>query len=84
LFLPEYYDAGWKASVDGEEACVIRANASFRAIPIKKGQHIVNVYYSPGIFYIGLFLSALTILFAIVFLFSQHIMKKSNAIPPID
>ena len=61
LFVPEYYDRGWKACVDGESIEIIRADASFRAIPITKGAHIVTMHYSPYIVYVGAAISLMSI-----------------------
>jgi len=78
LFIPEYYDDGWKATVDGEETPVIRANASFRGIPITEGSHLVKVYYAPQMFYIGLFISIITILMAALFSFWEFKKRIST------
>ncbi|HVQ28765.1 MAG TPA: YfhO family protein, partial [Vicinamibacteria bacterium] len=51
LVVVESYHPGWKAFVDGEETVVLRANALFRAVPIRPGRHqVVFEYRSPAAF----------------------------------
>ncbi len=45
VVLDNYYKA-WHAEVDGREAPLLRANHTFRAIPIPAGQHDVVMRYS--------------------------------------
>lgn len=42
-----YYDA-WKALVDGRPTPLLRANYTFRAIPVPGGQHTVEMVYESG------------------------------------
>ncbi len=50
LFLSEvYYPAGWKAFIDGKELEIYRANHSFRAFVVPKGEHTIEMkYHSKG------------------------------------
>ncbi len=57
LFLTDNFSKGWKASVDGKEVPVFRANYTFRAIPVEKGKHIVKFYYNPFSFKLGVYLA---------------------------
>ncbi len=54
LFLSEIYYPGWKASVDGRSAPILKANYAFRAVQVDKGSHIVELVFSPSSFRIGL------------------------------
>jgi len=47
MLLDNYYPA-WEATVDGNEVPIVRANYTFRAIPVPAGDHTVRVYYYPG------------------------------------
>lgn len=60
LFLSENYFPGWKASVDGKETKILRANYTFRAIPMGSGEHRVKIYYQPKSFQLGLIISLLS------------------------
>ncbi len=45
----EAYDPGWKGSVDGKDAPVVRANGFSMAIPVIAGKHSVRMRYQlPG------------------------------------
>jgi len=47
MVLDNYYPA-WKATVSGKPVEILRANYTFRAIPIKAGQHDVVMRFDPG------------------------------------
>jgi hypothetical protein len=44
MILDNYFPA-WQAEVDGRAASVVRANYTFRAVPIPAGEHDVRFYY---------------------------------------
>jgi hypothetical protein len=47
LVLSDAYDPGWRATVDGAEAAVLRANVAFRAVAVAPGRHTVVLRYRP-------------------------------------
>lgn len=47
LFLSDAYYPGWRASVDGVDTPILRADYAFRAISIPSGSHEVKFYYDP-------------------------------------
>ncbi|KIX15766.1 hypothetical protein X474_03170 [Dethiosulfatarculus sandiegensis] len=66
LIITDSYYKGWKASVDGEPAELLKADFHFRGVGLSKGWHEVKLTYSPWwkiwlpIFsFLGLFLSIL-------------------------
>jgi hypothetical protein len=61
LVLTDAYDPGWRATVDGQPAPVLRANAAFRAVPIGAGPHVVELVYRPRSATIGLAVSMATL-----------------------
>ncbi|HEX7041816.1 MAG TPA: YfhO family protein [Patescibacteria group bacterium] len=54
LFLSDNYYPGWKAYVDGVPTPIYRADYTFRAVEVPKGDHTVIFSYQPNSFYIGL------------------------------
>lgn len=54
LFLSDNYYPGWRVSVDGKDGKIYRANYSFRAVPVQKGNHTVIFSYYPMSFDTGL------------------------------
>lgn len=60
LVLSEIQYPSWKATVDGREVPLYRADYALRAIPVEKGSHRVSCYFSPDVFKKGLALSLLS------------------------
>jgi Bacterial membrane protein YfhO len=54
LVLADAHDPGWRASVDGEPATLLRANVAFRAVPVPAGRHTVELVYRPRRLLLGL------------------------------
>ncbi len=54
LFLSDVYEDGWKASVDGKETALLRANYAFRAVSVPAGTHEVRMFYRPRSVTIGI------------------------------
>jgi uncharacterized membrane protein YfhO len=52
--LADAYDPGWRASVDGERAALLRANVAFRAVAVPQGRHVVELVYRPRAVVLGL------------------------------
>lgn len=80
LFISDNYYPGWKVSIDGENGKIYRADYSFRAVPIVKGDHEVIFSYYPKSFDLGLKVSLITfsslILFTILLKFKYYYVKK--------
>lgn len=62
LVLSEVYYPGWRATVDGQPAPILRANYAFRAVRLGPGQHHVVMTFTPLSWYVGLAISGLTLL----------------------
>jgi len=56
LLLNDRFDPGWKVSVDGKPATLLRANFLMRGVQLPAGQHTVVFSYQPAskVFYISL------------------------------
>jgi hypothetical protein len=61
LVVADAWAPGWRASVDGHEAPVLRANVAFRAVPVPAGDHDVQLVYRPPAIRYGLAASAATL-----------------------
>jgi len=70
LVITEMWYPGWKATVDGRPATVLRVGGSFCAVQVQPGSHEVVLKYKPDSYSEGLFLScigvALTLLCLVV------------------
>ncbi|MEX2012945.1 MAG: YfhO family protein [Candidatus Levyibacteriota bacterium] len=54
LFLSDNYYRGWKASINGSDIPIYRANYSFRAVPVKEGNYLIKFEYQPSSFFLGI------------------------------
>jgi hypothetical protein len=61
LYVSDNYYPGWKATVDGNETGILRANYTFRAVPLAPGEHVVRMYYDPWSFKAGLIVSLVSL-----------------------
>jgi hypothetical protein len=52
------WDPWWRATVDGRETPVLRANVAFRAVRVAAGEHVVAMRYRPLPVYVGVACSA--------------------------
>jgi hypothetical protein len=59
LVLSDLYSPGWRASVDGADVPILRANYTFRLIEVPAGRFTVDFRYRPMSVLIGAILSAL-------------------------
>jgi hypothetical protein len=62
LVINDSWGPGWKAYVDDVEQPVLRANYAFRGVVLPEGEHRVVLLYRPSAFFIGLIISAGTLL----------------------
>ncbi len=62
LVLSEVWYPGWRATVDGASAPVLRANYAFRALRLVPGQHQVYLTFAPRSWAVGLAISGLAAL----------------------
>ena len=62
LVTSDTYYPGWRASVDGQEAPLYRADYAIRGVMLTPGPHTVTFDYWPRSFYLGAAISALTLI----------------------
>jgi hypothetical protein len=68
LVILDSFFPGWKAFVDGREVEILKADYLFRAIPLQKGKHVIEMRYEPSGYKAGKWISAAG-LFLVVSLF---------------
>ena len=62
LFLSFLYSPGWTAFVDGEKVPVYKADGSFIAIPVPKGEHVFELRYRTPLILEGLFVTVSSVI----------------------
>jgi hypothetical protein len=60
LVLSDVFYPGWRATVDGTRARVLRADYAFRAVEVPAGDHIIEMTFAPWTWHAGLALSIVT------------------------
>ncbi len=66
LVLSEVYYPGWQATVDGAPAHIYRAQYALRAIPLRAGEHHVELAFRPATFTAGAAVSAAALLAVLI------------------
>jgi hypothetical protein len=66
LVLSYTYYPGWRATVDGQPAEILRANYAFMAVPLKPGEHQVVLRYRPFSLISGAIISGLSLVVAMI------------------
>lgn len=61
LVVGENYYPGWNASVDGAPVDIVRTDVSLRGVPVRAGQHRVEMTYDPPSVKIGMAISLATL-----------------------
>ncbi len=61
LVLTDTWYPGWQARVDGRPAPLYRANITFRAVPVPRGEHEVEFFFLPRSWVLGATITFLTI-----------------------
>ena len=62
LFFSDSYYPGWRASIDGKNVPIHRADVAFRAVWVDAGEHTVDWNYDPWSVKAGFAISALSLL----------------------
>jgi len=79
VFSEIYYQKGWTAKIDGEEAEILRANYVLRALDIPNGNHIIEFEFRPDSYYIGnKIMLAFNILVLLLFVGGIGYVVKNN------
>jgi hypothetical protein len=78
LVVTSMWDPGWRATVDGESAEVLRANYNQRAVLVPAGRSRVDLEYRPRGLEVGAAITALTLLVPVI-LFGLALVRRRRA-----
>ena len=62
LVLSEVYYPGWRATIDGVPAPILRADYALRAVPVRAGAHQIEIIFDPWSVKIGIAVTTITII----------------------
>jgi hypothetical protein len=77
VVLDNYYSA-WQARIDGKATPILRANHTFRAVPIPAGEHEVTFTYNPGYLRGPAIASAVILVLLLVIAFGSPLRDRAG------
>ena len=78
MVLTDNHSPGWQAHVNGRSTEILRANYTFRAVPVEQGENEVVFEYRPRSFIIGATISVLTFVILLALVFVRFVFLKSR------
>lgn len=80
LVLSELYYPGWRATVDGVTAPILKANGLLRAIALAPGSHLVELSYRPASVTIGATISLLTLAAVLILIILLYLTGRKRRV----
>jgi hypothetical protein len=82
LIVADTHYAGWRATVNGDAAPILRANYLFRLVEVPSGRSRVEFRYRPAYFELGAVISASTLAVLAVVLLRRRTSRRDHQHPP--
>ena len=82
LVVTDTFWPDWRASVDGAEIEIARADGLFRAVPVPAGKHQVRMWIVPRAAYLGGAFSLAGLVLAVALLIAGRRRRAQPAEPP--
>lgn len=83
LVIADVYYPGWEATINGARVEIMKGDYLFSAVELPPGQNDIDIVYRPRMFYTGLAISGIAILFVIllVIIYTQNNLGKTTEHP---
>jgi hypothetical protein len=81
LILTDQYYPGWRASIDGKPAPIIRADYDFRAIIVPAGHHQVIFHYAPHSLTAGYAIALVAVVFLLCICAAKLVRNQRCILP---
>lgn len=78
LVMSDVWYPGWQAFLNGKSTQILRANFLFRAVELPAGEHEVRIAYRPKQFYVGFFVTGLSLIGLLVLCLYWFGMKRDK------
>jgi hypothetical protein len=79
LVLSDNYYPGWRATIDGAEAPIVRANRTMRAVAVPAGTHVVLFEFKPGSFYASVYASLSGLVVVLLYLRATALRRRRSS-----
>jgi len=77
LVVADAWHPQWKASIDGEDASVIRVNRMFKGVSVPAGEHRVTLYFDTTKYRLGIYFS-LAAWVTLIAVFGVYYLRKKS------
>ena len=78
VFSEVYYDAGWKAYIDGKESPIIKTNYVLRGLSVPAGKHDITFEFKPNSYFSSLKISHASLALTWILLFGTGFLTYKN------
>ena len=80
LVTSDVYYPGWRATIDGQETKLYRADYALRGVVVPAGRHVVKFAYWPRRFYLGAAVSLLSLVLLGAVAFKSFFRQTSKSV----
>ncbi len=81
LFVSQIFHPDWRATLDGSEVPILRANVAFMGVPIPAGAHELELRFTSPDYQKGRAISLLALLAAVAYLLASVVLARRRGAP---
>jgi len=79
LFFSIPFDKGWVAKIDNKEVKPLLANIGFTGLVVEKGQHQIELTFTPRLFSLGAIISVISLILFLLLIFTKYMAEKKSS-----